>query len=60
MTYHRECNRSNATNVVSEAGTAYPSRATEFTEIVTGVTRRVSLVKQELLTLPEHRSSPRL
>ena len=58
MTYHRECNRSNATDVISEAGTAYPSRAPEFTEIVTGVTRRVSLVKQQLLTLPEHRSSP--
>jgi hypothetical protein len=26
--------------------------------IVSGVRRRVSLVKQELLTLPEHRSSP--
>ena len=29
-----------------------------FTEFVTRLTRRVSLVEQELLTLPEHLSSP--
>jgi len=36
MTYLRDCNRSKTTGVISEAGTAYPSRAPEFTPFFVG------------------------
>jgi hypothetical protein len=31
ITYHRVCNKSNTTGATNAAGTAYPSRASEFT-----------------------------
>ena len=45
MTYHRVCNYINTTGSTSEAGIAYPSGASEFTSICSGVrvTRSVVL-----------------
>ena len=37
MTYHRVCNKSNTTDATCGAGTAYSSRAHEFTPVITGV-----------------------
>ena len=42
MTYHRVCNYINMMGVASGAGTAYPSRETEFTPVFSRV--RVTLV----------------
>jgi len=44
MTYHRVCNYINTTGVTRGAGTAYPSRATEFTLGFSGVRVSRSLV----------------
>jgi hypothetical protein len=55
MTCHQICSYSNMMGVTSGARTAYPSGAPEFAATVTWW---VSLMEQELLTLPEHLNSP--
>jgi hypothetical protein len=44
MTYHRVCNKSNTTGAMCDAGTAYPSGASEFTPVFSGVRVARSLV----------------
>ena len=43
-TYKRVCNHSNTTGSTSEAGTTYPSGASEFTPVLSGVRVTRSLV----------------